>query len=310
MAIKASSVTEWIKRYLKEEQPRSKSLMVSAFGDSIAPLSPGIWLGDLITLMSPFGVSERLVRTSAFRLVDEGWLQARRDGRRSYYSLTQSGTHRFELAYGRIYTPPEEQWNEDWTVVLLPRNGETHSERLELRRELEWEGFTSPAPGVMLHPAANHDVLRQILKDRGVIDRAVVMKARSIENFSAEPVNALIARYWNLGEVEKMYARFIARFEPLLAKFDSTAITPQQAFAAQTLLIHSFRRATLHDPRLPASLLSPTWPGMDAFKLTRQIYEQTYRPTQAHLKSAMHGSEQDRLPRLGEHVRERFGGLR
>ena len=138
MPSRASGLNEWIKRYLKEEEPRSKSLMVSAFGDSIATLSAGIWLRDLIALMAPFGVNERLVRTSAFRLIDERWLEARREGRRSHYSLTESGTRRFELAYGRIYTPPQEQWDGKWTVLLLPRNGETNSERLESRKQLEW----------------------------------------------------------------------------------------------------------------------------------------------------------------------------
>lgn len=309
MATKISTVAEWIKRYLKEEEPRSKSLIVSAFGDSIAPMSPGIWLGELIELMAPLGMSERLVRTSAFRLVDERWLEARRDGRRSQYSLTSSGIRRFELAYGRIYTPPQQEWDETWTVVLLPRNGDTSSERLELRRELEWEGFASPTPGVMLHPAANHEVLHQILSDLGVLDRAVVLKARSLEQFSSEPANAPVARYWDLSEVERLYGRFLDRFRPLLAKLESTSITPQQAFTVQTLLIHSFRRATLHDPRLPLPMLSGNWRGLDAFKLTRQIYQLTYQMAQSHLKSVMESPAQGRTPKLGEHVRERFGGL-
>lgn len=309
MPSKASSINDWIKRYLKEEEPRSKSLMVSAFGDSIATLSSGIWLGELIALMAPFGVNERLVRTSAFRLIDERWLQARRDGRRSHYSLTTSGTRRFELAYGRIYTPPQEQWDGSWTVLLLPRNGETNSERLELRRQLEWEGFASPTHGVMLHPAANYEVLRQTLQDLAVFDKTVVMQARSLEQFATEPANEMVARYWNLSEIDGLYARFIERFEPLVMKVDLAAATPEQAFIVQTLLIHSYRRATLHDPRLPAALLPDSWRGLDAFKLTRQIYQVTFGHTRSHLKSVMEGITDKRLPKLGEHVRERFGGL-
>lgn len=309
MASKASSINEWIKRYLKEEEPRSKSLMVSAFGDSIATLSPGIWLGDLIALMAPFGVNERLVRTSAFRLIDERWLEARRDGRRSHYSLTASGTRRFELAYGRIYTPPQEQWDGTWTVLLLPRNGETSSERLELRRQLEWEGFASPTHGVMLHPAANYETLRQTLQDLDAFDKTVVMQARSVEQFSSEPATEMIARYWDLSGVDGLYSRFIERFKPLLTKVDLAAATPEQAFIVQTLLIHSYRRASLHDPRLPAALLPESWRGLEAFKLTRQIYQVTFLQTQSHLKSLMEGISDKRLPRLGEHVLERFAVL-
>lgn len=309
MASKASSLNEWIKRYLKEEEPRSKSLMVSAFGDSIATLSSGIWLGDLITLMAPFGINERLVRTSAFRLIDERWLEARRDGRRSYYSLTAFGTRRFEVAYGRIYTPPQEQWDGKWTVLLLPRNGETNSERLELRNQLEWEGFASPIHGVMLHPAANDEVLRQTLQDLDVLEKTVVMRAQTVKQFATEPANKMVERYWDLSEVDRLYSRFIDRFEMLVTKVGLASVTPEQAFIVQTLLIHSYRRATLHDPRLPAVLLPDSWRGLEAFKLARQIYQLTLHPTRGHLKSAMEGISDKRLPKLGEHVRERFGGL-
>lgn len=309
MPSKASAITEWIKRYLKEEEPRSKSLMVSAFGDSIATLARGIWLGDLIALMAPFGVNERLVRTSAFRLIDEHWLEARREGRRSYYSLTDSGMRRFELAYGRIYTPPQQQWDGTWTVLLLPRNGDTNSDRLELRKQLEWEGFASPIHGVMLHPAANHEVLRQTLQDLDALEKTVVMRARAVEQFATEPAHKMVERYWSLSEVGKLYSRFIRRFEPLVTRVDLAAATPEQAFTVQTLLIHSYRRVTLHDPRLPGALLPADWPGLQAFKLTRQIYQLTLHQTRAHLLSAIEGISEQRLPRLGEHVRERFGGI-
>ncbi len=105
MSSRNHPIDDWVQRYLEEEEPRSKSLMISVFGDSIAPYADGIWLGDVIELMEPLGINERLVRTSAFRLIDEGWLSARREGRRSYYTLTATGTRRFETAYHHIYTP-------------------------------------------------------------------------------------------------------------------------------------------------------------------------------------------------------------
>ena len=68
--------------------------MVTLFGDSIAPRSSGLWLGELIQLLRPFHMNERLVRTSTFRLAEEGWLEPQRQGRRSRYSLTTSGVQR------------------------------------------------------------------------------------------------------------------------------------------------------------------------------------------------------------------------
>ncbi|MGQ0620717.1 MAG: phenylacetic acid degradation operon negative regulatory protein PaaX [Panacagrimonas sp.] len=307
---KAPSVTEWIKRYLKEEEPRSKSLIVSVFGDSIAPHASGIWLGDLIRLLAPFGVSERLVRTSSFRLIEEDLLEARRDGRHSFYSLTTSGSRRFELADERIYTPPREEWDGMWTMVVLPRAGDASPDRVELRRELEWEGFASPTPGVLLHPTANHPMLKQILGDLGLLDRAVVLQAHSLPEFSSEPINNLVKRSWDLSDVRDRYEKFIARFEPLHTTLDQTRILPQQAFVAQTLLIHSFRRASLHDPRLPTSMLPTDWPGLNAYTLCRRIYQLTYRPAQSHLKSVAEVEEAaESPPSPSLLLRQRFGEL-
>ena len=56
------------------DPPRSKSLVMTIFGDAIAPHGGAVWLGSLIELLAPFGVNDRLLRTSVFRLAQEGWL--------------------------------------------------------------------------------------------------------------------------------------------------------------------------------------------------------------------------------------------
>ncbi len=70
---------------------RSGSLITTVFGDAIAPRGGTVWLGSLISVMADFGVSERLTRTSVFRLVKDGWLQSAQIGRRSHYRLTDEG---------------------------------------------------------------------------------------------------------------------------------------------------------------------------------------------------------------------------
>ena len=85
--MKQLNSTEWIARFLASDPPRSKSLVMTIFGDAIAPHGGTVWLGSLIELLAPFGVNDRLLRTSVFRLVQEGWLVANRDGRRSAYAI-------------------------------------------------------------------------------------------------------------------------------------------------------------------------------------------------------------------------------
>ena len=310
MAKKGSQIDEWIQRYLKDEEPRSKSLMISVFGDSISPYAEGIWLGDFIELLAPLGLNERLVRTSAFRLIDEGWLCARREGRRSYYTLTTTGMRRFESAYSHIYTAPLDSWDGTWTVVLLPRSGEVSADRAELKRELEWSGFASPTPGLLLHPTVPATDVRVMLDRYGLQEQVVVMSARTVEESGHELGNSLLSRCWDLGEVEARYERFLSAFAPLEARVEAVTLTPLQAFQVQTLLIHSFRRVNLHDPRLPLPMLPTEWPGLRAYQLCRKLYARTHALTLRHLRSLPGLDVTDiRGGRLKMPVGQRFGGL-
>lgn len=308
MAVKYKSIDDWIKCYLKEEEPRSKSLISTVFGDSLAPCASGVWLGELIELLEPFDLNERLVRTSSFRLIEEGWLESIRDGRRSRYALTALGQRRFTHASRRIYTPPPSNWNGEWTLVVLTKAGNGVAERAELRRELEWEGFGLLAPGIFAHPTADIRMLGEILEQLKLDQRAVVLTAKDLPGIAARPVTALAEECWNLESVSEQYRHFLSRFEPLAALCASgRSFTPKTAFVVQTLLIHSFRRVTLHDPRLPAAMLTPDWPGHAAYELTRQLYQLSFRGAQEFLVSQL--SELSGRPTPSPEVLARFGGF-
>src|SRR5882757_4595161 len=84
-------IARWVQRTLRADPPRAKSLIVTVWGDALAPHGGAVWLAGLIRLMAPFGINERLVRTSVFRLAQDGWLAATTHGRTSRYRLTQEG---------------------------------------------------------------------------------------------------------------------------------------------------------------------------------------------------------------------------
>src|ERR1700758_2459320 len=108
------AVARWIRRTLRDDPPRARSLIVTVWGDALAPHGGAVWLSGLIRLMAPFGMNERLVRTSVFRLVRDGWLTGESRGRRSRYRLTREGARRFEQAHHRIYALPSVEWGGDW----------------------------------------------------------------------------------------------------------------------------------------------------------------------------------------------------
>ncbi len=162
---------------MRDNPPRAKSVVMTLFGDVITPHGGQVWLGSLIQLLAPFGISDRLVRTSVFRLAEEGWLDAKREGRRSLYALNPTAARRFQRAYQRIYTPSYREWEGKWTLVFTANGTLGAGERASLRKELLWEGFGMLSPALFGHPNADPQTLDEILDRTGVKDRIYVCSA-------------------------------------------------------------------------------------------------------------------------------------
>ena len=151
------TVARWIQRTLKAEPPRARSLIVTVWGDALAPHGGTIWLAGLIRLMSAFGINERLVRTSVYRLARDGWLVAATHGRVSRYRLTREGKRRFDAAHQRIYARPDDDWSGGWDVVMA--DAVPPAKRTALREELVWAGFGALGPTVFVRPAQSSRTL-------------------------------------------------------------------------------------------------------------------------------------------------------
>jgi phenylacetic acid degradation operon negative regulatory protein len=287
--------------YLRQRPIRAGSLIITLFGDAIAPRGGEISLASLIELMASFGLAERLVRTAVGRLAKERWLVASRQGRLSHYGLTRLGRERFAEATRRIYSTSPAGWSGRWTLVFAGASGRA---RRQLRRELEWLGFGQLAPGAYAHPDADVERVRRELTDPSWLDDALVLSAESID---AGTDRRLIDRGWNLGDLERRYRRFIRLFAPVLAAADSrAALGGEAALIVRTLLIHEYRRVHLRDPLLPRSLLPPDWAGAEAYELCRSLYGRVYRAADRHL-DAVASTRRGALPEPAAEARARFG---
>ncbi len=306
--VKSRFIAQWIREFLERRPVRAKSLIITIYGDFIAPHGGTIWLGSLARLVEPLGLNERVVRTSVYRLSQEKWLVSEPIGRRSYYSLTASGRRRFEQAYRRIYFEHKEPWNGEWQLVAIPSalNG---AAREGLRKELLWAGYGAIAPGVLAHPLSDSDSLLEILEQTGTRDKVVAMRANSIEALSSRALQELVHDCWNLEELSQKYQEFMELFRPVLrAMRAAQSPDPEQCFLVQTLLMHDFRRVLLHDPQLPAPLLTSGWAGGVAWELCRDLYRLTFRLAQQHLL-AIGETPDGALRGPARYFYERFGGL-
>jgi phenylacetic acid degradation operon negative regulatory protein len=292
-----------LRRFHAQRPLRGGSLLLTIFGDAIAPRGGAVTLGSLIELAQPFGLAERLVRTSVARVAAAGWLAATRHGRRSEYRLTESGRKLFAEATRRIYGVNPSSWDGQWTLAVLPPAG-GHS-RGNIREELRWLGFGQLSPGVYAHPACTLEEARGWLATLGCASRCWLFRSTT-EGLAAD--HRLAAEGWNLAEIGRRYRRFRDTFAPVEAALrGSDALAPQAAFLVRTLLIHEYRKIHLQDPLLPPALLPKEWVGTEAYELTATLYAAVFGAAERFL-SETGRTIAGTLPTAGAEVHTRFGG--
>ncbi|HRQ57419.1 MAG TPA: phenylacetic acid degradation operon negative regulatory protein PaaX [Azoarcus taiwanensis] len=305
--MKSRVIERWVEAHLAGRRISANSLIISVYGDLIAMHGGVVWLADLIRLMAPFGLNERVVRTSVYRLVQEGWLESGQVGRRSYYRLAASGIRRFAPAWRRIYEPGSAGWSGTWQVVMLPSSLEAKVAE-GLRRELSWAGYGSLNAEVLLRPTDDASTLRQILDGSGLRDRVVPLTARGLDEVTGAATDDLVRECWDLQAIAATYDAFIEHFRPLVRPFSGGRVEPQQAFLVQTLLIHEFRRVLLHDPQLPAEVMPIRWRGDAARLLCARLYRLSWYAAVRHLQTVC-ATPDGPLPPPSAQFFRRFGGL-
>ena len=233
---------------LRDAPSRTGSVIITIYGDAIAPRGGELALASLLDLMAALGANGGVVRTAVSRLARDGWLEGHRAGRRSFYRLSRRGSQEFADAGPRIYGPLDSPWGGQLRLAFAEAGVE--------RTMLEQAGYALLAPGVLAAP------------DTALTPPPVIPAL--LGSGTPEAMRALAARAWPVARVGTGYGRFV----DLFANLDGVAreLPPLDGLAARVLLIHEYRRVVLRDPRLPTGLLPPDWPGATAHALCARLY--------------------------------------
>jgi phenylacetic acid degradation operon negative regulatory protein len=301
------TLSNLLTRFQSQKPIRASSLIISLYGDSIEPHGSTVWLGSLINALEPIGISERLMRTSIFRLAQDGWLNSEKVGRKSYYGLTHQGHRKFEQAFQRIYSPSIQTWNGNWLLIIGYQLNP--DEKKQLMDELQWQGFASVSTQLIASPCCDVKLLNNILTALKFEDKVIVFEASSNTQFSNKPIQELVKGAWNLETLSQQYQEFIELFQPVWQELtELDRLDPKSCFLARTLLIHEYRKLLLRDPHLPRELLPIDWEGRAARQLCRNIYRRLTPATEKWIEfnlESIHGP----LPEANALFFERFGGL-
>ena len=271
-----SGIADAVRQRCSEPDISARSVLVTVLGDSVLPVTKTLWLSSLFKLAVPFGFSERLVRTSMFRLVAEGWMTNERIGRRSRYSMTLLAVRESEDADRRIYGKESDRWDGWWTFAVVDAPSMAAAERDRIVKHLRWHGFVALGRGLMASPSATGHGLRELL-DLVEPDAAVPTGRAELADLADLVDRGFFAEAFRTADTEASYRGFLARYEPW-QHHPLEEAAPLDAYALRTMLVHELRRIRLRVPDMPGELLPPGWIGDRAYDLAAGLYRRLSRP--------------------------------
>jgi phenylacetic acid degradation operon negative regulatory protein len=287
-------VRELVTAFNRRKPVRAGSLIITLYGDAIAPRGGSLSLGDITRIMQLFRIDSGHVRTAISRLTTEKWLERKKVGRNTFYRLSRRGEGEFAEATKRIYFPRKGEDAKSIRLGLL--NGDA-SNRPAQRKALEEAGF---APfNAMTYVSASPNAAGRSVKGIYFLDVPVSVETAEV-----------LREAFSLDDIADRYRGFVSLFRKLreaLAK--GAGLSDADALAVRLMLIQEFRRVVLRDPALPPPLLPAGWPGDEARRVAAEIYAKVLGGSERQLDGCQ-ADEQRALPKPNSSLSQRFAALR
>ena len=266
--------------------PAARSALLTILGEYVAPGHRTVYRETLVRALETLGYKRDAARQAVARSVAAAWLTSSRDGRRSRMALTPATHDMLSAGYRRIYRFGEPwTWNGRWLLVIVRVREDRRQIRDRLRTKLAWAGFGSLGGGLWLSPHANRES-----EVRAAVDGH---RGAGVMAFSAQQLDGIgdsarvVDEAWHLEAVADQYVAFIRDFERVAPE------SAEQMFAAQTAMVHAWRKFPFLDPDLPDPLLPPRWPREEALALFRDRHERWHEAAETYFRSLTGGADSD-----------------
>jgi phenylacetic acid degradation operon negative regulatory protein len=281
------------RRSVERPSVHTQFLAFTLFGEYLLERGASIWTSDLLALMALLGVSERAMRSVLSRMTRRGWITARKQGRRSQYSLTGRGRELLERGKKRIFEPVITDWDGLWHMVVYSLPERQRRKRHALRTQLYWLGFGLLTHGTWISPHNRFAELESIFQELDIEPYVQQFSG----TFGGRASNqTLVFRCWDFEGLETQYRVFMDRFLPaynecrnIIEKGQS--LNPEDCFVRLFWLTHEFQSFPLKDPNLPTVLLPADWIGLAA----RKLFEDYHRILAVHANQFVADAIQGRM---------------
>ncbi len=315
--------------------PASRSprdLVFTLFGEYLLHRPGAVWVGSLIALLEPLGLSEGAARTALSRMSSRGWLVSERRGRNAFYSLTRKGRALLEEGEARIYRPTwDRPWDGTWCLVHYSIPEEDRSLRDRLRLRLSWLGCGSMGGGLWITP---HDLTDRVEALAAALEIEEGLEVFGSARAAFERPEEIVRRSWDLASVHGRYLDFIDRHLARLRRWEAelegrrtnadpdgcapraapkgaraarngrgeisgwngreaAASAGERAFVERFDLVHEYRQFPFEDPYLPRRLLPDDWAGDCAAGLFQRLHDLLATPAESFVDGVLARAQEE-----------------
>jgi len=258
-------------------EPAARSLLLTVLGEHVLDLDEPVWTGALLRALVALGVGAPAARQAVTRSAAEGWLARDRVGRRARWLLTPPTRDLLLRGRERIYgfQGITTGWDGHWLLVMVRVPEGRREDRHRVRTRLAWAGFGSLGQGTWITPHLRRE--REALlaiEDLGPGAQAASFVAH--HGSIGEERELVASAGGGLDRLERHYAAFADAFGG-----QRPGLRAEEAFVAQTRLVHEWRKFPFLDPGLPERFLPAGWRGVEASEVFRRRHGEWAVPATA-----------------------------
>lgn len=261
---------------------KPRSIVFDLYGDYLRYRGGAARSRVLVELMSCFEVGDSTVRVVLARLRNEGWFEARKEGRETWYELNRRSTKLLDDGRARIFNRADGPWDRTWRMVIYAVPESDRGRREKLRKDLAWLGFGPLAPSTYVSPHDRLDAVREHLSE----ENGIRLDTLTCQSSSLQVDQEMAARCWDLPSLNADYAELIGRYRPRMARY-RRGVAPRDALVERMQFVHDYRIFPFKDPDLPADLLPKRWRGREAHELFLEAHDLLRAPAEAYVDEVL-----------------------
>ena len=229
-----------------------QSLFLALAGQHLLDESRPLSGTSIVFAMKRLGVGESAARSVLQRMTAKGLIDRHKEGRKTFYSLSDRGRRILREGQEKMYSGWQPQnWDGQWTLVRVQVPESKRTLRHRISSKLSWAGFGQTDGSTWVAPGAR-DAAELLGDEADEIDPIVL-----IGTPQPPTGDELLVAAFDLADLAENYAAFGRKWQAV----EAPSLTPTEALVRRIELHFDWLRLTRTDPQLPVSLLPEDWPG-------------------------------------------------